>query len=274
MDQLRDNQRINAGLLGSSPLSVRMGGWHMSYFMSMDKIVEKLESISHIERCGVVCRRVGLHLWLCCCAPVPSFAVIAAPSVHRARVGVGVFTHCACSPCACARVTTQEHGGQQAARLPAVPEVPVQTRHWTGNRAPRAASRQSITGAVVGAAASPARCRAVRGLVPLRREPVQPQDHGAVLTAREPSSPACLLCNADTVIGCARVLYLPTPPLARVASRLMCCSTVAVPLSCPARLPPFNVCMNWLFPLTCRGGVCAVPCVRCGACPCWFAPAL
>ncbi len=56
-DQLRDNQRLGLGLF-SNPLSVRFGGWHMSYFMSIDKIVEKLESISHIERCGGVASAV------------------------------------------------------------------------------------------------------------------------------------------------------------------------------------------------------------------------
>ncbi len=49
-DHLRDNQRLGLGLFSLNPLSIRFGGWHMSYFMSIDKIVEKLESISHIER--------------------------------------------------------------------------------------------------------------------------------------------------------------------------------------------------------------------------------
>lgn len=50
VDHLRDNPRVGVGLLTPNPLSVRYGGWHISYFMSIDKIVEKLESISHIER--------------------------------------------------------------------------------------------------------------------------------------------------------------------------------------------------------------------------------
>jgi hypothetical protein len=47
---MRDNTRLGLGLFSMNPLSIRYGGWHMSYFMTVEKIVEKLESISHIER--------------------------------------------------------------------------------------------------------------------------------------------------------------------------------------------------------------------------------
>ncbi|KAL6075190.1 Beta-1,4-mannosyl-glycoprotein beta-1,4-N-acetylglucosaminyltransferase [Balamuthia mandrillaris] len=49
-DDLRDDMSLSLGLRSWSPLYIYNAGWHMSYFMSIEKIQEKIGSISHTER--------------------------------------------------------------------------------------------------------------------------------------------------------------------------------------------------------------------------------
>lgn len=49
VDELRDDQRLGLGLF-RVPTSITRAGWHMSYFMSEEKIQEKIGSYAHVER--------------------------------------------------------------------------------------------------------------------------------------------------------------------------------------------------------------------------------
>eukprot|EP00051_Salpingoeca_urceolata_P027697 m.482827 g.482827 ORF g.482827 m.482827 type:complete len:360 (-) comp22680_c0_seq1:120-1199(-) len=48
-NELRDNQHLRLGMF-SFPTSIRHAGWHMSYFMSIDLMVVKVQSYAHVER--------------------------------------------------------------------------------------------------------------------------------------------------------------------------------------------------------------------------------
>ncbi len=49
VNELRDNQHLGLGIL-RFPTSIAHAGWHMSYFMSTQKVVEKVGSYAHVER--------------------------------------------------------------------------------------------------------------------------------------------------------------------------------------------------------------------------------
>lgn len=46
----RDSQEMRLGLMSLRPLTISNGGWHLSFFMSTDQIVDKLHAYSHPER--------------------------------------------------------------------------------------------------------------------------------------------------------------------------------------------------------------------------------
>lgn len=48
-DELRDNHHMRLGMF-RFPTSVARAGWHLSYFMSLQKIQEKIGSYAHVER--------------------------------------------------------------------------------------------------------------------------------------------------------------------------------------------------------------------------------
>lgn len=50
VDELRDSQRLMYSHMFSWPASIQNAGVHISYFMSTDKIMEKIASYGHIER--------------------------------------------------------------------------------------------------------------------------------------------------------------------------------------------------------------------------------
>lgn len=99
-DDLRSPQRTRLGLLSlAGPLAVADAGWHFSYFMSLPKMVEKLESISHIERNTPANKRAAfLRCLVCTCKHVngeqgvrrPVAGASAGPLWVQQRAAMGV----------------------------------------------------------------------------------------------------------------------------------------------------------------------------------------